>query len=575
MKLRPPAAIAEWRIRTVAVGLGCLLLLLVWRLVSLQVLDTERGYRFLQSQGDARSLRVEPIPAHRGIISDRNGEPLAISTPVQTLWANPKQLVEKIEDWRPLASALGVAPDELERRVGSVATREFVYLRRRMTPADAAQVMALGIPGVYSRREYQRFYPAGQTAAHVVGFTNVDDRGQEGIELAYDEWLTGVPGSKQVIKDLYGHVIRDVQELSPARPGRALDLSLDLRIQYLAHRELKKAIASASAESGCVVVLDARSGEILAMANQPTYNPNNRGGDVGSALRNRAITDLVEPGSTMKPLTMIAALESGKYHPDMTIETSPGYIRVGRKTFRDHHNYGLLTLGGVITKSSQVGTTKIALSLEPGAIRDVFVRAGLGQSVGTGFPGESMGVLPDYRRWSDVARANFAFGYGLSVTPLQLARTYSILAAGGVERPLTLLRVRQTPEAKPVYKPELVRQLVDMMKTVTQPGGTALKASIKGYTVAGKTGTVHRIGAGGYEANRYVSLFAGFAPATDPRIVAVVIVSDPRGGVYYGGAIAAPVFSTVVAGALRLMNVPPDNLPEILVADRDAGRAPT
>ena len=348
--------------------------------------------------------------------------------------------MEKIEDWRPLASALGVAPDELERRIGSVATREFVYLRRRMTPADAARVMALGIPGVYSRREYQRFYPAGQTAAHVVGFTNVDDRGQEGIELAYDEWLTGVPGSKQVIKDLYGHVIRDVQELSPARPGRALDLSLDLRIQYLAHRELKKAIASASAESGCVVVLDARSGEILAMANQPTYNPNNRGGDVGSALRNRAITDLVEPGSTMKPLTMIAALESGKYHPGMTMETSPGYIRVGRKTFRDHHNYGLLTLGGVITKSSQVGTVKIAMSLEPDAIRDVFVRAGLGQSVGTGFPGESVGVLPDYRKWSDVARANLAFGYGLSVTPLQLARTYSILAAGGVEHPLTLLR---------------------------------------------------------------------------------------------------------------------------------------
>jgi cell division protein FtsI (penicillin-binding protein 3) len=563
-----------WRFRLVCGALGMLAALLVWRLVSLQWLDTERGYRFLQSQGDARSLRVEPIPAHRGIISDRNGEPLAISTPVQTLWANPKQLVDKVEDWRPLANALGVAPGDLQRRIGSVATREFAYLRRRMTPADAARVMALGIPGVYARREYQRFYPAGQIAAHVVGFTNVDDRGQEGIELAYDEWLTGVPGSKQVIKDLYGHVIRDVQELSPARPGRALDLSIDLRIQYLAHRELKKAIDSAGAESGCIVVVDARSGEVLAMANQPSYNPNNRGGDVGAALRNRAITDVFEPGSTMKPLTMLTALQSGKYHPDMMIETSPGYITVSGKTFRDHHNYGLLTLGGVIQKSSQVGTTKIALSLDPSVIRDVFVHAGLGQSLGTGFPGESVGILPNYRKWSDVARANFAFGYGLSVTPLQLARAYSIIAARGVERPITLLRTTEVPEGKQVYDRKSVEQLIAMMRTVTQPGGTAVKAAIKGYSVAGKTGTVHRLGARGYEPDRYISLFAGFAPATDPRIVAVVIVNDPRGGVYYGGAIAAPVFSGVVSGALRLMNVPPDDLPAIMVADRSAGKAP-
>lgn len=574
MRSRVRPGIDEWRIRLVFAGLGCLLLLLVGRLVSLQLLDTERGYRFLQSQGDARSLRVEPIPAHRGIISDRNGEPLAISTPVQTLWANPKQLVDKVEDWRPLANALGVAPGDLQRRIGGVATREFAYLRRRMTPADAARVMALGIPGVYARREYQRFYPAGQIAAHVVGFTNVDDRGQEGIELAYDEWLTGVPGSKQVIKDLYGHVIRDVQELSPARPGRALDLSIDLRIQYLAHRELKKAIDSAGAESGCIVVVDARSGEVLAMANQPSYNPNNRGGDVGAALRNRAITDVFEPGSTMKPLTMLTALQSGKYHPDMMIETSPGYITVSGKTFRDHHNYGLLTLGGVIQKSSQVGTTKIALSLDPSVIRDVFVRAGLGQSLGTGFPGESVGILPNYRKWSDVARANFAFGYGLSVTPLQLARAYSIIAARGVERPITLLRTTEVPEGKQVYDRKSVEQLIAMMRTVTQPGGTAVKAAIKGYSVAGKTGTVHRLGAHGYEPDRYISLFAGFAPATDPRIVAVVIVNDPRGGVYYGGAIAAPVFSGVVSGALRLMNVPPDDLPAIMVADRSAGKAP-
>lgn len=576
MKTRPVAAIAPWRIRAVGLGLGCLLVMLVVRLVSLQVLDTERGYRFLQKQGNARSLRVEPIPAHRGIIADRNGEPLAISTPVQTVWANPRQLVAGIRDgdWNRLAAALGSPRAELEAKLRGVATREFAYLRRRMTPADARRVLDLGIPGVYARREYQRFYPAGQIAAHVIGFTDVDDRGQEGIELAYDEWLAGVQGSKQIIKDLFGHVIRDVQELSPARPGRALDLGIDLRMQYLAHRELTKAVEAAGAESGCVVLIDARSGEVLAMANVPSYNPNNRGAGVGQALRNRAITDLFEPGSTVKPLTMLAALESGKYHPGMTIETSPGYIRVGRKTFRDHHNYGLLTLGGVITKSSQVGTTKIALSLEPDAIRDVFVRAGLGQSLGTGFPGESVGLLPAPRKWGEVARANFAFGYGLSVTPLQLARAYTILAAGGVERPITLLRAREAPPGKQVYERESVTELVAMMRTVTQPGGTAVRAAIKGYTVAGKTGTVHRLGPNGYEPNRYVSLFAGFAPASDPRVVGVVIVSDPRGGVYYGGAIAAPVFSSVVAGALRLMNVAPDDLEEILPVEQSPARTP-
>lgn len=576
MKTRPPAVVAPWRVRLVAVGLCCLLLLLVARLVSLQLLDTERGYRFLQSQGDARSLRVEPIPAYRGIISDRNGEPLAISTPVQTLWANPRQLLPAMQDqeWTRLAAALDVQAEELRQRLRTLANREFVYLRRRMTPGDAKRVLDLGLPGVYANREYQRFYPAGRVAAHVIGFTNVDDHGQEGIELAYDEWLTGVQGSKQVIKDLFGHVIRDVQELSPARPGRPLELGIDLRMQYLAYRELTKMVEATGAEAGCVVLLDARSGEVLAMVNLPSYNPNNRGTGIGQALRNRAITDQFEPGSTMKPLTMIAALESGKYHPGMMIDTSPGYIRVGRKTFRDHSNYGVLPLGGVLTKSSQVGTTKIALSLEPDAIRDVFVRAGLGQSLGTGFPGESIGTLPAPRRWSDVARANFAFGYGLSVTPLQLARAYAVLAAGGVVRPVTLLRTPETSQEKRVYAREQVDELVTMMRTVTQPGGTATRAAIKGYSVAGKTGTVHRLGSHGYDPNRYISLFAGFAPATDPRVVGVVIVSDPRGGTYFGGAVAAPVFSTVVAGALRLMNVAPDDLEQILPAASVASRKP-
>jgi len=567
-------AVSEWRMTTVGVLLVFLFGLLVWRLVSLQVLDTERGYRFLQSQGDARSLRIEPIPPHRGIISDRHGEPLAVSTPVQSLWANPQVLAAQLEDWKPLAAALGVGAAELKRRIASVASREFVYLRRRMSPAEAERVLALNIPGIYSRREYQRFYPAAEVAAHVIGFTNVDDRGQEGIELAYDDWLSGAQGSKQVIKDLYGHVIRDVQEISAMRPGRDLQLSLDLRIQYLAYRELKKAIQENRAASGTVVVLDARSAEVLAMANQPAYNPNNRETIAGSALRNRAITDLVEPGSTVKPFTMLAALESGQYSPDTLVDTTPGYIRVGRKTFRDHHNLGLIPLTTIITKSSQVGTTKVALSLEQDAIRDVFVRAGFGQSLGTGFPGESVGILPNFRKWSGVQRANFAFGYGLSVTPLQLARAYVALASGGREMPVNMLRATEVPEGRQVYDPGLVAQLVQMMETVTRPGGTAVKAAVSGYTTAGKTGTVHRLGENGYDPNRYVALFAGFAPATDPRVVCVVVVNDPRGGQYYGGAVAAPVFSEVVRGALRLMNVAPDHLPAELVAARPAGRSP-
>ena len=580
MKSRAADHIGEWRMRAVAAVLLTMLVLLVWRLVWLQMLDTERGYRFLQEQGNARSLRVESIPANRGIITDRHGEPLAVSTPVQTLWANPKILTEQVENWQPLAAALGMEEQELKRRIAAVANKGFVYLRRRMRPADAAAVLALGTPGIAAQREYQRYYPAGEVTAHVVGFTNVDDHGQEGIELAFDNWLAGANGSKEVIKDLYGHVIRNVREIRPVQPGKDLRLGVDLRVQYFAYRELKKAVQAAGAESGSIIVLDARSGEVLAMANQPSYNPNNRESIGGGALRNRALTDLFEPGSTVKPFTMMAALESGKYHTDTLIDTNPGYIRVGRKTFRDHHNYGVLRLGGVITKSSQVGTTKIAMSLNQSDIRDVFRRAGFGVSVGTGFPGESVGILPNYRRWSDVARANFAFGYGLSVTPMQLARAYALLASRGEERQITMLKkgeAGEVTEARGIYPREHVEQLVAMMETVTQTGGTAVKAAIPGYSVAGKTGTVHRLAEhGGYEADRYVSLFAGFAPAQDPRVVCVVIVSDPQGGIYYGGAIAAPVFSAVVRAALRLMNVPPDKLqqPPVLVAEHAAVKAP-
>ncbi len=576
MKPRATGTFHGWRFRLLAALLCGLALLLVWRLVSLQLLDTERGYRFLQDQGDARALRDEVIPVHRGIISDRNGEPLAVSTPVQSLSANPKELAATDEDFARLGALLGTSPELLKGRMTANSSRQFIYLRRHMNPADAAAVMDLKIRGISSAREYQRFYPAGPVAAHVVGLTNVDDKGQEGVEATYNKWLEGIPGRKRVIKDLFSHVIRDVEELAPARPGRALDLSIDLRIQYLAYRELKRGVEAAKAESGSIVLLDSRTGEVLAMTNYPSYNPNNRSTAVGEVVRNRVVTDITEPGSTVKPFTVLTGLESGKYTPDTLIDTAPGYIRVGRKTIRDHHSLGVIPVRTVITKSSQVGTIKIALSLDPETIHSNFRKAGFGQLVGDGLKGEVVGKFPNPRRWDDLTRATFAFGYGLSVTPLQLARAYLMLANDGKSRPVSLLKVSEPPPATEVFPEEHVRHLVSMMETVTQSGGTASKGAIQGYRVAGKTGTVHRsAGKDGYKSDNYQSLFAGFAPATGPRIVGVVVITDPRGGVYYGGAVAAPVFSAVVRGALRLLNVPPDDLPAMQVAGTSGRGAPT
>ncbi len=576
MKQRETSTFHGWRFRALALALCALAFLLVWRLVSLQLLDTERGYRFLQDQGDARALRDEEIPAHRGIINDRNGEPLAVSTPLQTLSANPQELVVAESQWAPLAAALGTSPQLLKDRLSANASRKFVYLRRHMNPADADRVMDLQIPGISSKREYQRFYPAGPVAAHLVGLTDLDGKGQEGVEATYEDWLVGVPGRKRVIKDRYSHVIRDVQELAPARPGRELDLGIDLRIQYLAYRELKKAVEAMKAESGSIVLLDARTGEVLAMTNYPSYNPNNRSTVVGEPVRNRVVTDLTEPGSTVKPFTVLTGLESGKYTPETMIDTSPGYIRVGRKTIRDHHSLGVIPVTTIITKSSQVGTIKIALSLDPETIHHNFSSAGFGQPIGEGLKGEVSGKFPSPRRWDDLTRATFSFGYGLSVTPLQLARAYLTLANSGKSRPVKLLKLTDVPPATQVFPEEHVKQVVAMMETVTQTGGTASKGAIRGYRVAGKTGTVHRSGGKeGYKADSYQSLFAGFAPASDPRIVGVVVITDPRGGVYYGGAVSAPVFSSVVRGALRLLNVPPDDLQKMQVAVQSAPGAGT
>lgn len=555
--IRPPAA---WRFWVVAAVLTLLGLVLVWRLLSLQVLSLgERDYHFLQKQGDARALRTLPLPAYRGMISDRHGQPLAVSAPVKTLWAQPETLAAHPEHWPSLAAALGMPLADFRRRLASAPGRGFMYLRRHMNPAEADRVLALAVPGVSALTEYRRYYPAREVVAHLVGFTDVDDQGREGIELSFDALLRGEPGAKRVVRNERNRIIADLGLVRAARPGQDLRLTIDLRLQYIAYRELSAAIARAGAQSGSVIVLDSRSGEILAMVNAPSYNPNDTASRGRPALmRNRAMIDLMEPGSTTKPFTMVAALESGRYRPDTPINTAPGYIVVqGGKKFEDFRNYGMLDLTGVLAKSSQVGTTRIALDLDPLAIRGVLERVGLGQVSGIGFPGEATGALPNLRRWSDVERASMAFGYGFAVTPLQLAQAYAVLANGGRHRPLSLVQGSVLPPSEQVIAPDVNAAIVGMLGAVTQAGGTATRAAVPGYSVAGKTGTVRRVGAGGYE-KRYTALFAGMVPASDPRLVAVVVIHEPQGLDYGGGAVAAPVFSRIMADSLRLTGLAPD-----------------
>jgi len=551
-------SIARWRFALVGVLLCALLCLLVFHLASLQVLpNKDEGFEFLQKQGNARTLRIEPLSASRGVITDRHGEPLAVSTPVVSLWANPIELTADSVDVTPLAKALGVSEAGLRAKLKKAKEKEFIYLKRHQAPQLAERILAQKWAGVYGRAEYKRFYPAGEVAAHVVGFTDIDDLGQEGLELAFDDWLSGLPGERQVLKDLKGQIVKDVGLLQAPEAGKDLRLSIDLRMQYLAYRELKQAVSQHGAKGGSIVLLDARSGEVLAMANQPAYNPNERSRLDVASLRNRAIIDQFEPGSTMKPLTVMAAMETGRYHPRTLIDTSPGHIRVGKKTLLDPVNYGLIDLTKVITKSSQVGVTKIALDMQPDQVRDMYERVGLGQSTGIGFPGESVGLLPSKARWTDIERANFAFGHGLSTTALQLAQAYSVIANHGEKRDVSLLYRDAPPPAERVIDREIAQQMVAMLKTVAGPQGTAKRAQIEAYPVAGKTGTVHKVGREGYAADRYQAVFAGLAPADDPRIVSVIVVDEPSSGKYFGGLVAAPIFAAVAEAALRLMHVPP------------------
>jgi cell division protein FtsI (penicillin-binding protein 3) len=543
---------------------------LVGRAVDLQLVDNA----FYQRQADARFLREVPIPTSRGMITDRNGEPLAVSSPVESLWLNPQQLADDAAALERLAEATDLPLDYLTRQVSQYKDKEFMYVprHRRINPSAAQKIIALGIPGVFSQREFRRFYPQGEAVAHVLGFTNIDDRGQEGIELAFDEWLSGKPGAQKVIRDRHGRIVEHVDLVRPAEPGKDLTLSIDRRIQFLAYRELRNALLESGAGSGSAVILDVASGEVLAMANLPSYNNNRIAGSGRDTYRNRAVTDLFEPGSTMKPLTVAAGLEAGKITPTTRFDTSPGWIPNGRFRTTDFRNYGVLDTTGIITKSSNVGVSKIVHML-PDREFDAFLRRfGFGRSTGSGFPGEAAGLFPDHTRWSGTTKQALSYGYSLSVTPLQIARAYAALGNGGVAVTPTFVK-GQMGESERVLDAEVAGQVMRMMQTVTEPGGTATRAAVLGYHVAGKTGTARRSARGGYE-RRYIAYFAGLVPVDNPRFSMVVVVNDPdpsRGGSTYGGGfVSAPVFARVMEGALRLMDVPPDDIDTWLAAQSAA-----
>lgn len=545
-----------WRFVTVAVLFFVLANVMLWRAVYLKITERE----FLEKQGGMRYERVQEISAHRGQVLDRNGEPLAVSTPMETVWVNPRELMPAIARVPELASALGVDATRLREQVRRNADKQFMYVKRQITPDEGARVKALRIPGVNTRREYRRFYPTGEVMAHIIGFTNVDDEALEGIERTYDHWLRGQPGARRVIKDLHGGVVEARELIREARPGNDLVLSLDRRLQYLAYRELKAAVLANRAKGGTAVLLDVRTGEILAMVNQPSFNPNDRGSIRPDLTRNRAVIDAFEPGSTMKPFSVAVGLNSGKFTPETPIDTHPGSMRVDRFTIHDHHNYGLLDVTGVIRKSSNVGVTKIAMAVGPEALWSFYDSLGLGRVSGTGFPGESSGRLRHFRDWSGSDIATHAYGYGMSVTALQLVRAYGAIAHDGVLMPVSLLKLEQPPEGKRVMDASVARALRTMMEEVVKSGGTGTKAQVAGYRVAGKTGTAHKSQAGGYAEDKYVAVFAGMAPATNPRLALAIMIDEPSTGVYYGGQVAGPVFSAIMEEALRMLNVPPDGM---------------
>lgn len=530
---------------------------LVARAVHLQVLDKE----FLNQQADTRHLRTESISAHRGTILDRNGEPLAISTPVDSIWVNPNEFASAIDKIPQLAKVLEQKPETLMRRITRSMDKEFLYLKRHLDPSTARRVMALKLPGINVQREYRRYYPASEVTGHLVGFTNIDDEGQEGLELAMNYWLEGEPGAKRVLKDRLGRSIENVESIRPPHHGKDLRASIDLRLQYLAYRTLKAAVKSHNARSGSVVILDVKTGEVLAMVNQPTYNPNDRSQFVAERYRNRAITDIFEPGSSIKPLIVAAALESGQYRPSSVVDTAPGFVTVGAKRIEDSRNLGRISLTTILARSSNVGVTKLAMTLQPDQLWSTMTEFGLGEMTTSGFPGESAGMLTHYSNWRPISQATIAYGYGVSVTPLQLAQAYAAIGNGGMMLPVSLFAIDESAAGDQIVSDETALAVRRMLEEVVRPGGTGTKASVDGYRVAGKTGTAWKFAKGGYSQDKYISIFAGMAPASNPRLATVVVIDEPSGELYYGSDVAAPVFADVMAESLRLLAVPPDAMP--------------
>ena len=557
-KRSAPATVAPWRLVAVALLLLLLASLVLGRLILIQVVDQERGAAFLRHQGALRAVRTAEIPAYRGMVMDRRGEPLAISTPVVTLWADPQQLSDS-ERLDELAAALGRSEEWLVGRLALYNDKRFMYLERNQTPDRARKVLELKVGGVGGQRAYRRFYPAGEVTSQVIGLTDVDARGIAGVEQAYETVLHGKAGQRQYVKDLHGEAIRDIGVVREAQPGRAIALSIDLRLQYLQHRELQRAIAETGAEAGAAVTIDARTGEILAMTNHPVFNPNSPPGSDFSARRNRVVTDAFEPGSTMKPLTLVAALETGAFTIDSIIDTSPGRIKVGRKVLPDPSNYGSITVSRVIEKSSQVGVTKMAQVIGHEPVLSVYRRFGLGQRSNIGFPGERSGSLPDRERWSDIEKVTLAFGYGLTATPLQIAHAYAVFANGGEQVPLTLIKRDPGDDlrARRIISEEIAEQVLTVLHRVTGEEGTGKNARVAGFDVGGKTGTVHKVGAGGYLPDQYLALFVGIAPIDNPRYVTAIVIDQPKGDNYGGGSAAAPVYARITDGVLRLFNERP------------------
>jgi cell division protein FtsI (penicillin-binding protein 3) len=542
----------DWRRRLLIIFVLLGFAVLAGRGVYLQSLNK----RFLQEKGDARYSRALKLQAHRGKITDRFGELLAISSPVESVWASPPDVVIDAEKTKKMAQLLGLKPADITQKLAN-NTREFVYLKRRLSPELANNVMQLKIPGIYLQREYKRYYPAGDVTAHLVGFTGIDDQGQEGFELTMNEELSGIAGSRRVLKDRAGHIIEDLEAVKVPQDGRDIALSIDRRIQYLAHRELGKAVETYKAKAGAAIVLDAKTGEVLAMVNVPTYNPNNPV-NIQGKTRNRSITDVFEPGSTLKPVTAAAAIEAGLYAPDTKIQTAPGTMTIGRATIHDAHPHGTLTVSEVIQKSSNVGSAKMALALDRQYLWGVFNQMGLGTKTRIGFPGEASGRLRDFKTWRPIEQATMSYGHGISLTLLQLARAYTVFANNGILMPVSLLKIKDAPVGTRVFSEVTADAIKDMLELVVLPGGTALRAQVAGYRVAGKTGTTHKLGAQGYEKNKYVGSFVGFAPASNPRLIMAVMIDEPTSGQYYGGTVAAPVFSAVMTDALRMLAIPQD-----------------